>query len=68
MEESVTSTIGSRSTPICLAAFAIFQRLTTKGTLVNLSILGTGEWNTIMFKLEKVISQRNKYARSKPTS
>jgi len=68
MEESVTSTISSRRTTVCLTTFAILQRLTTKGTLVNLPILGTGEWNTIMFKLRNGDKLRGKYVKSDLTS
>ena len=59
VEESVASTVSSCSTTVCLATFTILQRLTTKGTLVNLPILGAGEWNAVMFKLGTEI--RRKY-------
>jgi hypothetical protein len=51
-----------------MTAIAIIQRLTNNGTLVYLSILGMGEWNTIMFELEIDIGGTNRYVRSNPTS
>jgi hypothetical protein len=68
VEEGMTGTIGSCSTAVCLTAFAIIQRLTTNGTLVYLSIFGTGEWNTIMFELETDIGRTNRHVRPNPTS
>jgi hypothetical protein len=68
VEEGMTGAISGRSTAVCLTAFAIIQRLTTNGTLVYLSIFGTGEWNTITFELETDIGGTNRHVRSNPTS
>lgn len=57
VEESVASTVSSRGATVRLTTFAILQRLTTKGTLVDLPLLGTGERNTVVFELGTELRQ-----------
>lgn len=52
VKESVAGTISGSSATVCLASLAVLQRLTTKGALVDLALLRTRKWNTIMFQLE----------------
>lgn len=51
MENSMTSSISSSSTPVCLSTLAELERLTTESTLVNLAFLRSGERYTEVFKL-----------------
>lgn len=51
MENSMACSISGRGTPVGLATFAVFQRLTTKCTLVYLSFLGSGEGHAKVFQL-----------------
>jgi hypothetical protein len=59
VEESMAGTVSSCSATVCLTALAILQRLTTKCALVDLPFLGSGERNTVVFKLGKKV--RYKY-------
>ena len=48
----MSSTIGSGGTAVGLATLSELQRLTTEGTLVNLALLGTREWQTEVLELD----------------
>jgi hypothetical protein len=51
VKHGVTSTIGSSSSTISLTTLTIVLGLSTKGTLINLSVLTTREGKTIGFQL-----------------
>jgi hypothetical protein len=68
VEEGVASTVSSRSATVRLTTFAILQRLTTKGTLVDLPLLGTGERNTVVFELGTELRQNASMDELAPTS
>jgi hypothetical protein len=51
VQKSVTGTISGSGATVGLATLTELLRLTTKGTLVDTSILGTREWATITLKL-----------------
>lgn len=51
VEQSMTSAVSGSSATVCLSAFAIFERLPAKSTLVDFSLLCPRERNTEMFKL-----------------
>jgi hypothetical protein len=50
MEKSMTRAICGSSTSIGLPSFPIFQTLTTKGSLINLSLCVPGKREAIMFE------------------
>merc|ERR1719162_20041 len=52
MKDGVTSAISCCCTTVCLATFAKFQTLTSKGTLVDFSFRGAGEGQTKRFKFK----------------
>lgn len=52
VQDRVTGPIGCSRTSIGLSAFAKFERLASKGTLIDLSIGGTREWHAEMFELD----------------
>lgn len=43
--------VSGRSATVCLTSFAKLERLPTKGTLVNLALLCSGERHAIVLKL-----------------
>jgi hypothetical protein len=51
VQKSVTSTVSGSGATVGLATFTELLRLTAEGTLVNTSILGTGEGATVTLKL-----------------
>jgi hypothetical protein len=48
----VSGSVGSSGTSVCLSTFTIVERLSTESTLVDLSLLRTGEWDSVVLKLE----------------
>jgi len=48
----VAGTVGSGATAVCLATLAKVLGLTSKCTLVDLTILSSGEWATVVLKLD----------------
>lgn len=52
VKESVTSSVGGSSTSVGLTTLAELERLTTEGTLVDLALVGSGEWQTKVLKLD----------------
>lgn len=52
VQDSMTSSISSSGASVCLATFAVFQRLTTKSTLVDLAFFGTGEGDTEVLEFD----------------
>jgi len=61
MQDGVTSTVSSSGTAVSLATLSVFERLATKGTLIDLAFLCPGERNAIMFKLSQVELTPGKY-------
>jgi hypothetical protein len=53
VKHGVARSVGSGSTAVGLATLAILEGLTTKGTLVDLALLGTGERETKVFELSQ---------------
>lgn len=52
----MTSSVGSSGTSVGLTTFAEFQRLSTEGPLIDFAFFSTGEWDTEMFELMKMMS------------
>lgn len=48
----MSGTVGSSGTTIGLSTLAELERLTTEGTLVDLSLVGSREWHAEMLELE----------------
>jgi len=49
----MASSISGSCTTVCLTPFAVFERLPTKGTLIDFSFLCTRKGNAVVLKLKK---------------
>jgi hypothetical protein len=51
VKNRMASTVSSSSAAVSLSALAVFERLATERTLVDLALLRPGERDTVVFKL-----------------
>lgn len=55
MEETVSGSIGDAAASMGLTTLAELQTLTAKGSLVDLALLGSREWHSVVFELDDCI-------------
>ena len=54
MENGVTCTVGRGCTTVCLSTFAVFERLASESSLIDLSLLRPRERDSIVLELKVI--------------
>jgi hypothetical protein len=60
VKHSVARSVGSGGASVRLSTLAVVERLTAKGTLVDLALLGSREGETVVLELARSVGRRAK--------